>query len=85
MQPRPPAARRDAVDVAREDGRQIGIDHRRVAAADELDQRRDLVADRDLGEAELARDVRQPRLVSGYRQPCISTIASASIPLPRIC
>ena len=56
-------ARRDPVDVAAQHRRQIGVDHRRVAAADQLDQRRDLVADRDLGEAELARDLGQPRLV----------------------
>ena len=35
--------RGDAVHVAPEDGRQIGIDHRGVAARDQLHQRRDLV------------------------------------------
>ena len=34
--------------VAAQDRRQVGIDHGRVAAPDQLDQRRDLVADRDL-------------------------------------
>ena len=53
---------RDLVDIAAQDRRQIGVDHRRVAAADQLDQRRDLMADRDLGEAELARDRGQPLL-----------------------
>ncbi len=41
-------------DVAPQDRRQIGVDHRGVAAADQLHQRRDLVADRDLREADLA-------------------------------
>ena len=56
---------RHLVDIAAEDRRQIGIDHRRVAAADHLHQRRDLVADRDLGEAHLARQRRQRLLVIG--------------------
>ena len=42
--------------VAPQDRREIRVDHRGVAAADQLDQRRDLVADRDLGEAHLARE-----------------------------
>src|SRR5262249_33173874 len=42
--------------VALQDRRQIGIDYRGVAAADQLDQRRDLVADRHLGKAHLARE-----------------------------
>ncbi len=45
----------DPGDVARQDRRQIGVDHGGVAAADQLDQRRDLVAHRHLGETELAR------------------------------
>ena len=56
-------AGRDPVDIAAQDRRQIGVDHRRVAAADELDQRRDLVADRDLGKSDVAGDFGQPRLV----------------------
>src|SRR3546814_19633098 len=40
------------VHIAAQDRRDIGIDHGGIAAADELDQRRDLVAGRDLGEAE---------------------------------
>ena len=42
---------RDAVDIALEDRREIGVDHGRVAAADELDERGNLVAHRNLGEA----------------------------------
>ena len=55
----------DPVDIAAQDRRQIGVDHGRVAAPDQLDQRRHLMADRDLGEAELAGDRRQPRLMIG--------------------
>ncbi len=55
----------DALDVAAQHRRQIGVDDRRVAAADQLDQRRDLVADGDLGEAELAGDGGEPRFVFG--------------------
>ena len=57
--------RDDLVDVAPQHRRQIGVDHRRVAAADQLDQRPDLVAGRDLGEADLARHLGQRRLVRG--------------------
>ena len=46
----------DLRHVAAQDRREIGVDHRGVAAADQLDQRRDLVADRDLREADLARE-----------------------------
>ena len=56
-------ARRDAVDVAPQHRREIGVDNRRVATPDQLDQRRDLVADRDLRETQLARDFRKPRLM----------------------
>ena len=41
-------------DVAAEERRKIGVDDRGVAAADELDQRRDLVARRDLRESHAA-------------------------------
>ena len=44
----------DPVDIAAQDRRQIGVHHRRIAAADQLHQRADLVADRDLGEADIA-------------------------------
>ena len=46
----------DLLDIAREDRREIGIGHGGVAAPDQLHQRADLMADRDLGEADLARD-----------------------------
>ena len=45
----------DLVDIAAQHRREIGVDHAGVAAADQLDQRLDLVAGRDLGEADLAR------------------------------
>jgi len=41
----------DTVDVAAQDRRQVGVDHRGVAATDQLDQRADPMRDRDLGEA----------------------------------
>ena len=53
----------DLVDIAPEDRRQIGVDHRGVAAPDQLDQRRDLVAHRDLREAGGLRQLFGPRLV----------------------
>ena len=56
---------RDLVHIAAQDRREVGVDHRRVASPDQLHQRADLVADRDLGEADLARDGRDPRLVVG--------------------
>ncbi|CUI79353.1 Uncharacterised protein [Achromobacter xylosoxidans] len=53
------------VDVALEDGRQVGVDHGGVAARDVLDQRADLVRGRHLGEADLARDAGGALLVAG--------------------
>ena len=53
------------VDVALEDGRQVGVDHRGVAARDVLDQRADLVRGRHLREADLARDAGGALLVAG--------------------
>ena len=53
------------IDVAPEDRRQIGIDHGRVAARDELHQGRHLMADRDLGEADRPRQRAERRLVGG--------------------
>ncbi len=53
------------VDIAAQDRREIGVDHRGIAAADQLHQRRDLVADRDLGEADLPGDGLQALLVVG--------------------
>ncbi len=55
----------DLVDIAAQDRRQVGVDHRGVAPSDQLHQRADLVADRDLSEADLAGDRRHPRLVVG--------------------
>ena len=52
-------------DVAAQDRREIGIDHRGVAAPDQLDQRADLVTDRDLGKAHAAHQLRQMRLMRG--------------------
>ncbi len=63
---RPASERRHhLVDVAAQDRRQIGVDHRGVAAPDQLDQRPDPVARRHLGEADLFRQRRQRRLVRG--------------------
>ena len=47
---------RHLTDIARQDRREIGVDHRRVAAPDELDERGSDMAFRDLREAERARD-----------------------------
>ncbi len=55
----------DPVDVASQHRRQIGVDHGRVAAPDQLDQRPDPVADRDLGEADLLRQRGERRFVRG--------------------
>ena len=46
----------DSIDVAAQDGRQIGIDDRRVAARHEFHQRADRVRRRDLGEADFPRE-----------------------------
>ena len=54
---------RHLADIAGQDRRQIGVDHRRVAAPDELDQRRSDMAFRDLGKSELARDLADHALV----------------------
>ena len=45
------------IGIAPQNRREIGIDHRGVAARNQADQRGDLVADADLGEAFLARDL----------------------------
>ncbi len=52
-------------DIAAQDRREIGVDNRRVAASHELDQRRHLMADRDLREAHGAGDRCCPLLVIG--------------------
>ena len=54
---------RHPVDVAPQDRREIGVDHGGVAAADQLHERRDPMADRDLGEADRARHLGERRLV----------------------
>jgi len=55
--------RRDAADIAREDRREIGVDHGRVAARDEFHQRAHMMARRNLREADLARDLRRAPLM----------------------
>jgi hypothetical protein len=55
----------DLVHVPAQDGRQVGIHHRGVAAAHQLHQWRDLVADRNLGEADLAGNLAGAGLVIG--------------------
>ena len=54
---------RHAVDIAAQDGRQVGVDHGGVATADDLHQRTDLVRDRNLREPDPARDTRDRGLV----------------------
>ena len=44
----------DPADIAAQDRREVGVDHRGVAAPHQLHQRADLVADRDLGETDVA-------------------------------
>ena len=53
----------DAVDIGAQDRREVGVDHGGVAAPDDLHQRADLVAHRDLGEADLGRDLGHGQLV----------------------
>ena len=55
----------DAVDVAAQDRGEVGVDDGGVAAADELDEARGLVAGGDLGEADLAGDLGHALLVPG--------------------
>ena len=56
---------RHLVDVAAQDRREIGVDHRRVAAADQLHQRADAVRDAHLREAGRARERLGRRFVRG--------------------
>jgi hypothetical protein len=51
--------------ISPQDRRQISVHHRGVAAADQLDQRRDLVADRDLRKAHVAGEFRHLLLMLG--------------------
>ena len=55
--------RRDMIDVATQDRRQIRVHDRGVAAGDELHQRADLVRCGHLREADASRQVCQPQLV----------------------
>ena len=57
--------RRNAVDVAAQDGGEVGVDHGRLAAADELRQRAHLGRDRDLREPRGARQLGHAPLVRG--------------------
>ncbi|MNS93789.1 hypothetical protein D3C72_1279830 [compost metagenome] len=56
---------RHLVHIALEDGRQISVHHRRVAARHELDQRADLVRSGDLREAHFAGDAGRALFVRG--------------------
>jgi hypothetical protein len=51
------------VHVAAQDRREIGVDHRGVASGDQLHERAHLMADRDLGEADVPGQGRHPALV----------------------
>ena len=57
IQPHAGQLRRHLLDIAAQDRREIGIDHRGVAARHEARQRADGVAGGDLREADLARDL----------------------------
>ena len=54
---------RHLADIAGQDRRQIGVDHRRIAAPDELDEGGSDMAFRDLGKSEIARDLGHHALV----------------------
>ena len=60
---------RYAIDVATQDGRQVGVDHRRVAAADELHERAGRVRSAHLSEADRARDATGGLLVGRVAVP----------------
>ena len=62
-------ASRHPLDVAPQDRRQIGIDDRGVAAADELDQGRHFVADGNLRESKLAGELREALLMRRVAPP----------------
>ena len=63
LQVHPAERRGDAVDIAAQDRREIGIRDRGVAAPDKFDHWACLVAGRNLGEADLACQLRNPHLV----------------------
>ena len=56
---------RHPLHIARQDRREIGIDHRRVAAPDQFHQWRDLVAHRNLSKTELSADLGDNLLMFG--------------------
>ncbi|GBD41956.1 hypothetical protein HRbin39_01343 [bacterium HR39] len=62
-EPHAPELACDPVHVRPQDGREIGVHHGGVAAADDLDERARLVGEGDLGEADLAGDLAHPPLV----------------------
>ena len=64
-EPRAAELRRHPIDIAAQQGREVGVHDRGVAAADELHQRAGLVAGRYLGEADLPRERRRRLLVGG--------------------
>lgn len=55
----------DVLDVAAQHGRQVGVDHGRVSARDELHQRADLAGERDLREARAGRKLSDGLFVGG--------------------
>ena len=54
---------RNALDVTAKHGREISVDHRRIPAPDQLDERCYFMADRYLSEANFTRNRREPRFV----------------------
>ena len=75
---------RHLIDIAAQDGREIGVHHRGVAARHQAQQRADRMAGGDLGEPGLRAPVRPGAArAPGYFQACISTIATAAMPRPR--
>ena len=75
---------RHLIDIAAQDGREIGIHHRGVAARHQPQQRADRVAGRDLGETRPRGPARRGAARGpGYFQACISTIATARDAAPR--
>ena len=64
-EPRAAQLRRHLIDIAAQQRREVGIDHGGIAPAHQLHQRAGLVAGRDLGEADLTRQLRRRLLVRG--------------------
>ena len=65
IQPHAGKLGRHLIDVAAQDRRQVGIDHRGVAARDQPQQRADRMAGGNLGEAGLAREFGQAAFMLG--------------------